>query len=456
MLRRARQVLALALLCAGAFFVPFGVMWWLEREHTPTNAQPAPTVEPSHLPSSYPGSSGSALPELPEQSEPVVRPPIDRSVPLELNAVEFVSPSHTVDQPPVLIDEIRDVLSNSFYLPVSDAALQRPSVGQIIDAVGDPYTEYLSPSEFAKAREESGSTYEGVGLLVGASDLGLIVTSALKGPARDAGIRPGDTIVSIDGKPVHTLSFDRAISLFRGERGSIVTLMIERPGEEEPMVARVVRELITTPAVRVRILNTPEQNLGYVRLLTFPADAGEQVRDAVSDLLDQGVEGIVLDLRGNPGGYLQEAIEVASVFLKSGIICSTEGLHRLPEVYTATGDALAGDLPLVTLVDGQSASAAEIVAAAMRENLRGRLVGVPTFGKASIQSIVPLANGGGLRLTTAMYLTPAGNRIAGEGARPHVEALDDPLTRRDEALRKARAVLAGLIERRHDPPVIHF
>ena len=420
--------------------MPFAVTWWLEARDTERpRAAPAPSP---YLPGAYPTSGQS------------VRAPVPVS--LELTSVDIVEPPEHTAQGPVLIDEVRSVLRRSFYLPVSDAALDMPSVGQILDSLGDPYTDYLTPGEFASLRKETSSTYEGVGLLVGQSDFGLIVTSALKGPAREAGIRPGDTIVSIDGNSVHALPFDRAVSLFRGEEGTIVTLMIERPGEEEPLEARVARRLIATPAVRVRVLNTEERNLGYIRLLSFPIDAGEQVRDAVESLLEQGVEGIVLDLRGNPGGYLREAVEVASTFLNVGVICSTDGLHRHAETYTAAGGALAGDLPVVTLVDGQSASAAEIVAAAMRDNRRGTLVGTRTFGKASIQSVVPLQNGGGLQLTTATYLTPAGNRIAGEGVHPHVEALDDPLTRRDEALRKARAELADLVAHRHEPPPLHL
>ncbi len=452
---RARRALALALLCAGAFSVPFAVTWWrdsdrdgADRAASEASVRSEPrTVPPAPLPS--PVFHG---PVLPAPSLPLPKPPApDDPVSLDLTSVEIADPIQTAPGPRVLIDEVRDVIASAFYLPVSPETLDKPSVGQIIKALGDPYTDYLSPTEFAEVREAALSTYEGVGLLVGQSDVGLIVTSALKGPARDAGIRPGDTIVSIDGNAVRALPFDRAISLFRGEQGSIVTLTIQRPGEDKPLVARVARQLIASPAVRPRILKTPEQNLGYIRLLSFPIDAGEQVREATRDLLDQGVEGFVLDLRGNPGGYLQEAVEVASVFLAVGTICSTDGLHRAPETYTATGDSIAGDLPLVTLVDSWSASAAEIVAAAMRDNYRGPVVGVPTFGKASIQSVVPLENGGGLQLTTATYLTPAGNQIAGQGTRPRVEVLDDPLTRRDEALRKARAILAEVIENRHEP-----
>ena len=438
----ARRALALALFCAGSFSVPFAVTWWLERDRSETRR--AVIYVPSSG-STWPGLT--YVPSKPLRAEPA---------PARRPAEQTAEPARPGPERPVLIDEIRDVLSRSFYRPISESALGKPSIGQIIDALGDPYTDYLTPLEFAKARAEAELTYEGVGLLVGQSDIGLTVTSALKGPAREAGIRPGDVILSIDGNPVGTLPFDGAISLFRGERGTIVTLMIQRPGEDEPRIARAARQLITAPAIRVRMLNTEEQNLGYVRLLSFPIDAGEQVRDAVGDLLDQGAEGVVLDLRGNPGGYLREAVEVASVFLRVGVVCSTDGLHREQQTYTASGGALAGDLPLVTLVDGQSASAAEIVAAAMRENNRGRVVGVSTFGKTSVQSLIPLDNGGGLEVTTATYLTPAGNSIAGVGAQPHIEALDDPLTRRDEALRKARTTLAELVEHRYERPQIHF
>lgn len=440
-IERVRRIVAIPVLCAGAFFVPFGIAWWFDRnESAETPLRSAVLQQPTVA---YPLSGLTGLAEDPVAPEP-------RST-----TAKTPRPQRP-HSPPTLIDEVRAELKGSFYLPVSDSTLGRPSIGQIIDAIGDPYTEYLWPSDFTEVREEAVATYDGVGLLVVPAGAGLIVTSALRGPARDAGVRPGDLIISIDGLPVESLAFERAISLFRGELGTIVTLTIERPGDDRQRLARVVRQAIDEPAVRVRTLNTEEQNLGYIRLLSFTADAGNQVRDATNELLEQGIEGIVLDLRGNPGGYLREAIKVTSVFLNTGVICSTDGLHRPQTVYTASGSAVAAHLPLVTLVDGQSASAAEIVAAAMLENKRGQVVGTSTFGKASVQSLVPLDNGGGLRLTTSTYRTPLGNRIAGHGVQPQIESLDDPFTRRDEVLRKARGTLAKLVERRVEPPAIHF
>ena len=443
-LNRTRWILALALLCVGAFSVPFAVTWFIENDDAVAKSH----VEHfAYIPSSYPTSSGISEPAQPLSIYQLSN---------KFQVIEAITPNFSGFSPEILIDEVRKTIANSFYVPVSEATLELPSVGQIIEALGDPYTTYLSPSEFAMARESSVSVYEGVGLLVSPSDIGLIVTSALRGPARKAGIRPGDEIISIDGKTVNSLSFDHAISLFQGELGSVVTLIIKRPGEEKKRIARVVRDLIDTPTFRTRNLKSKKQNLGYIRLLSFQRSSGNQVRQATKDLIAQGAEGVVLDLRSNPGGYLQEALEVTSVFLRAGIICSTSGSHQEPEFYMASGNAPGGDIPIVTLVDEYSASASEIVAAALRDNNRGKLVGVSTFGKASVQSIIALGNGGGLQLTTSTYLTASGDRIAGRGITPDIAAEDDPLTHRDEGLQKARKVLTDLVERRYERPELHF
>ena len=164
----------------------------------------------------------------------------------------------------------------------------------------------------------------------------------------------------------------------------------------------------------------------------------------------------MLQLRGNPGGLLDEAIDVASAFLQSGIILSTSSSHATYKVFEAAGDAIVADAPIVVLVDGQSASAAEIVTAALGENARATVVGQPTFGKASVQSLVPLSNGGALRLTTSNYVTPTGTRIAGQGIEPSIEAEDDLTTKRDEALRAARRALFDIIDERARPAAAAF
>jgi carboxyl-terminal processing protease len=181
--------------------------------------------------------------------------------------------------------------------------------------------------------------------------------------------------------------------------------------------------------------------MGYVRLLSFPDSSAQRVHDATSTLVSRGAKGIILDLRDNPGGLLTEAVRTASVFLDKGVVCTVSGLHQDQTVYEATGGADFPDLPVTVLVNGGSASAAEIVAAALSDNKRAVVVGNRTYGKASVQSIRPLSGGRALKLTTATYLTPAGTDLSGHGIRPAVRATDDPLTRRDEMMRVAERVL---------------
>lgn len=181
--------------------------------------------------------------------------------------------------------------------------------------------------------------------------------------------------------------------------------------------------------------------MGHIRLLAFSEDAAARVADAIDRLVAGGVEAIVLDLRGDPGGYLQQAIRVASLFLEHGTICSTSGVNQETRVFTVSGAAIETQRPLAVLVDGSTASAAEIVAAALRDNKRAVIVGRRTYGKATVQSIVALSNGGALKLTTATYLTPAGRAIGGRGIKPRVKATDDPRTTLDEALATAERVL---------------
>ena len=404
-----------------------------------------------------PASSPAPLRPVPLRPQP--RTPLPD---LRLGAVELAPPvARPLTAPesgeiPV-IEQVRTALETSYYLPVSDAVLSRPSVFQIVDALGDPYTEYLSAAEHEALRAEIASTtYPGVGLLVGPGDRGLIVTSALKGPAREAGVRPGDIILSVDGKRVRELPFERAINLFRGVQGSVVRLTVTRPDEKRKWRVEVIRQAIETPPIQVRPHESDRGVLGYLRVLSFPHGVGDQVRHAASQLIAEGAQGILLDLRGNPGGLLDEAIDVASAFLQSGIILSTSSSRGTYKIFEAAGDAIVADAPIVVLVDGQSASAAEIVTAALEDNARATVVGQRTFGKASVQSLVPLSNGGALRLTTSNYVTPTGTRIAGQGIEPSIEAEDDLTTKRDEALRAARRALFDIIDERARPAAAAF
>jgi carboxyl-terminal processing protease len=344
-------------------------------------------------------------------------------------------------QVPHALDQVREALATAYYRHVSPRLLSRPTIASILDGLADPHTEYLSPTGYATLQDRLSRQYYGVGLTVSPAEDGLMVTSSLNGPARAAGIKPGDVIISIDGRQAAALEFDRAVSLIGGEAGTIVSLTVRRPGENGPIEFRIVRERVTKAAVRSRLISTSGRQIGYIRLLSFSENADGHVRDATSALVARGADALVLDVRGNPGGLLAQAIQVTSVYLESGVVCSTEGVNQEARVFTAGGDPVETELPLVVLVDDGTASAAEITAAALRDNKRAVLVGAKTYGKATVQSIFPLSNGAALRLTTAAYLTPAGKSIGGRGIKPKVKAVDNPRTRKDEALIAAERFL---------------
>lgn len=340
---------------------------------------------------------------------------------------------------PILV-EVRDALATSYYHFVPESVLLQPSLDLVLEALEDPYTEYLDPLEYELLREQLARTYFGVGLTVGPGEGGLLVTSSLDGPAREAGIRAGDLIVRIDGRPARDLPFDRSASLIKGEKGTVVRLTVRRPGHAKRFHFTVVRTEIAAPSVRSRMIKTNGHRLGYLRVFSFRDDVAARVVAAVRRLSDSGAEAFLLDLRGDPGGLLEQAVQVTSVFLERGLVCSTSSLHETRSYYT-TGSAIETTRPLIVLVDPGTASAAEIVAAALSDNGRAVLVGRRTYGKATVQTLLDLSNGGALKLTTATYLTPSGASIRERGIKPAVKALDDPLTKPDEALVTASKVL---------------
>ncbi len=342
--------------------------------------------------------------------------------------------------PPFVVSEVRSALEGSYYRPVPGSVLEEPTVERMLAALADPQTEYLSPLRYQELRDGLARAYFGVGLTVGPGDGGLIVTSSLDGPAREAGIRPGDLIIKIDGRPAAKLPFERSATLIMGEKGTVVELTVHRSGERRPMRFTVVRQEVAFPAVRHRMVKQDGRRVGYVRVLSFREDVASRVAASVERLGTRGAEALILDLRGDPGGLLSQAVEVASVFLAEGKVVSTVSAHGL-RTYHVSGAPVDTELPLAVLVDGATASAAEIVAAALVDNERAILVGRRTYGKATVQTLIDLSNGGALKLTTATYVTPDGDRIGNRGIRPSVKAEDDPSTRRDEAVIDAALAL---------------
>jgi carboxyl-terminal processing protease len=356
------------------------------------------------------------------------------------------APPVRADRPLRLIDEVRAELTSSYYRWIDPSVLERPTVDQILAGLDDPHTDLLTTSEYASLQEHTQGTYSGIGLTVGPARRGLLVTSAAAAsPAREAGIRKGDVIVRIDGARTGRLPFERSLALIKGERGTIVRLTVRRPKEPEPLDFMVVRREIEVPPLDARLVSWKKQKLAYIRVFSFPAGSAQRLEQATSDLVRRGVTGAIIDLRDNPGGLLSQAVDVASVYIKDGIVCRTDGLHEEEHEYRVTGVATHSDLPLVVLVNGGSASAAEIVAGALMDHDRATLVGERTYGKASVQTLAPLLAGGALKLTTAKYLTPAGADITGVGLEPSVVAADNPLTARDEGLQIARRALGRIL-----------
>jgi carboxyl-terminal processing protease len=354
------------------------------------------------------------------------------------------SSTHPLARPPAAnpVDEVRKELAENYYRELGPEVLSRKTIPELLEALADPNTEYLSAAEYTSLKNRTARSYSGVGLTVEPSRAGLVVTSALRGPARRAGVRPGDIIVRIEGRPAGRLTFDQSVNLIKGEKGTVVHLRISRANGHR-INFTVVRSDVAVPSLSSRLVRFAGEKIGYVRLTSFPDSSAQRVNDATEELVARGAKGIILDLRDNPGGLLTEAVRTTSVFLDKGVVCTVSGLHQEETVYEVNGGAEFPRLPITVLVNGGSASAAEIVAAALSDNERAVIVGQRTYGKASVQSIRPLSAGRALKLTTATYLTPAGTDLAGHGIRPAVKMDNDPLTQRDEMIRAAERVLAG-------------
>jgi carboxyl-terminal processing protease len=338
-----------------------------------------------------------------------------------------------------VVDEVREALSARYYRPVPQSVLRLGSVDAMISALGDPYTAYLAPADYRLVRQQTASRYSGIGVSVLPEPRGLVVVSLRPGPAQRAGIHPGDTIVRIDGAETARLPAATALAPILGPAGTTLRLELLRGGRR--LVVDVRRAVIRAPVVTARLLSYGGRRVGHVRLSGFRIGAGVVLGRQLRALERQGATGLVLDLRQNPGGLLDQAVAVSSLFLDRGVVVTLVGRHAPHEVYRAVG-GVATRLPLVVLVDRFSASSAEIVAAALRDHGRATLVGERTFGKALVQSIDPLDNGAALEITIARYRTPAGEDISSIGVRPQLHAVDDRRTSRDEALLAALRVLA--------------
>jgi carboxyl-terminal processing protease len=329
-----------------------------------------------------------------------------------------------------LFDNVMRDIRNDFVDTLSDSVLYRKSVDGMLYELNDPYTTFLPPDRFARLSESTSGNYAGLGLETDLRDGWLIVVAPMPGgPAEHAGLQPGDRIIEIMGKSAKGWTSEETSNALRGKPGTTVTLKIERPGITTPLEFKLVRTTIHQSAVRrASMLST---GLGYVDLKVFSDSSAKEVTSAINALRGQGMKTLVLDLRTNPGGLLSQGVRVSDLFLNPGQrIVSMRG--RVPDAnrdFADTARQRWPDLSLIALVDGRSASAAEIVAGALQDHDRAVIVGSPTYGKGSAQSVVSFGDEGGLKITTARWFTPSGRSIT--RPRPSDDETDDSAPKRE-------------------------
>ncbi len=305
--------------------------------------------------------------------------------------------------------------------PVDDVALMRGAIAGMLEALGDDPTRYMAPQEYDIITSDQSGELQGIGAYVeGVEGSGLRIISPFPGsPAEAAGILPGDLVVSVDGTDVTQMTEYEIIALVRGTAGSAVQLTVEREGNSEPLEFTVTRAKIVIPSVESELL---EGQIGYVKINDFGSRTLIELEAALRDLNDQDAAGLIVDLRGNPGGYRNTAIDVASQFLPRGTLVMREQYADGHEVtYKASGGGLATELPLLVLINAGSASASEIVAGAIQDHERGLLLGEVSFGKGTVQTWHTLrGDNGAVSVTIARWLTPDGGWIQGEGIEPEI------------------------------------
>ncbi|KAA0874504.1 S41 family peptidase [Nitrincola tapanii] len=326
-----------------------------------------------------------------------------------------------------LFAEVFDRIKASYVEPVTDQKLLEDAIRGMVSGL-DPHSAYLDPKAFEAMQVNTSGQFGGLGIEVGQQDGFIRVIAPIDDtPAHRAGVQAGDLITKIDQESVQGLSLNAAVEKMRGKVGSQIQLTIVREGVEKPFDLTLTRAVINVTSVRQRLLET-----GYamIRISQFQNNTFEQLRKGWDELEKRGpLKGVILDLRNNPGGVLQAAVEVSDAFLKEGLIVYTEG--RLPNSelrFSASRETLNADLPMVVLINAGSASASEIVAGALQDHRRAVVMGTDSFGKGSVQTILPVGSDRALKVTTARYFTPQGRSIQAEGIKPDILVEDARLT----------------------------
>jgi carboxyl-terminal processing protease len=339
-------------------------------------------------------------------------------------------------------EELIQTIEQDFYRKVPRGDLETASLKGIVSSLGDRFSQYLTPDETKSFNSElNGGEFAGVGVSVVPEQRGLLVTNVIPGsPAEHAGIHGADVITEVNGNSIAGAAARTASSQIRGKPGTSVQLTVVSPNKNSRTLT-LKRAKLQAPMTQSRLVTRRGVKLGVAELSTFGEGAHGKLREGIDKLLHQGAKGIVLDLRGNGGGLLQEGRLVASIFVNKGLIVSTNGRASPEQRLYATGGAISPKIPVVVLVDGGTASASEIVTGALRDHDRATVVGTHTFGKGVFQQIEPLSNGGVLDLTVGRFFLPDGENLAGHPIQPQVKAQDNPRTTRDEGLDTALQTL---------------
>ena len=373
------------------------------------------------------------------------------AAPLALAAGQAAQPVAAASaKAPLPLDELRtfaevmDRIKAAYVEPVDDKTLLENAIKGMLSNL-DPHSAYLGPEDFAELQESTSGEFGGLGIEVGTEDGNIKIVSPIDDtPASKAGIQAGDFIVKINGQPTRGLTMTEAVDKMRGKIGQKITLTLVRNGGT-PFDVTLTRANIQVKSVKSQLL---EDGYGYIRITQFQVKTGEEVASALSKLRRENgnkkLKGIILDLRNNPGGVLQSAVEVVDHFITKGLIVYTKGRIANSELrFSATGKDLSENVPLVVLINGGSASASEIVAGALQDQKRGVVMGTTSFGKGSVQTVLPLNNDRALKITTALYFTPNGRSIQAQGIVPDIEVSRAKITREQDTEYFKEADLQG-------------
>ncbi len=361
------------------------------------------------------GDTGSGVEENGNAAE------LETAVPLP-NTAQSAEPYTNIESIDMdLLYEVWDLVEENFDgdLPPEDAIINALVSGSL-NTLDDNYTRYIVPEVATRIREDLGGSVSGIGAFVEENEDGLVqIVAPIEGqPADFAGLLPRDIVIGVDGQNVVGISFDEVLLMIRGPEGTDVTLEIVREDEEEPLFFTITRTRYEVPVVNYELL---EGNIAYIQLLEFNQVATENILEALDVLLAQNPRGLILDLRNNPGGFLNQSISVSDLFLPEAVVLLERNNQGLDQTFRADTGDVAEKIPMVLLVNEGSASASEIVAGALQDNGRATIIGQTTFGKGSVQNVFELSNGGELRVTIARFYTPNNFGISGNGVTPDIE-----------------------------------